>query len=76
MDAPEKVPGSIKFPSHGKEIPEPYGVVLIMAPWNYPYMLTLSPVAGALAAGNCVLIKPSNRSPHTTDVIKRFVMRF
>lgn len=63
--------GLSSFPSHGKEIPEPYGVVLVMAPWNYPYMLTLSPVAGALAAGNCVLIKPSNRSPHTTDVIKK-----
>lgn len=62
--------GLSSWPSYGKEIPEPYGVTLVMAPWNYPYMLTLVPVVGALSAGNCVLIKPSNRSPHTTDVIK------
>ncbi|MCB9498280.1 MAG: aldehyde dehydrogenase family protein [Bacillales bacterium] len=62
--------GLSSWPSYGKEIPEPYGLVLVMAPWNYPYMLTLAPVVGALAAGNCVLIKPSNRSPHTSDVIK------
>lgn len=62
--------GLSSWPSYGKEIPEPYGVTLVMAPWNYPYMLTLVPVVGALAAGNCVLIKPSNRSPKTTDMIK------
>lgn len=62
--------GLSSWPSYGKEIPEPYGLVLVMAPWNYPYMLTLAPVVGALAAGNCVLIKPSNRSPHTSDMIK------
>lgn len=38
---------------------DPYGVVLIMGAWNYPIQLTLAPVAGAIAAGNCVIIKPS-----------------
>ena len=42
---------------------EPYGVVLIMSPWNYPLQLALAPLAGALAAGNCAVVKPSNYSP-------------
>lgn len=65
-----KSAGFASFPSYAKEYAEPYGLVLVMAPWNYPYMLTLAPVVGALSAGNAVLIKPSNRSPHTSDVIK------
>jgi aldehyde dehydrogenase (NAD+) len=48
---------------------EPYGVVLVMSPWNYPFMLTLDPVIGAIAAGNCVVVKPSNYSPHTSKII-------
>ncbi|XP_060522148.1 aldehyde dehydrogenase, dimeric NADP-preferring-like [Cylas formicarius] len=42
---------------------EPYGVVLVLGAWNYPFMLTLSPVIGAIAAGNCVIIKPSDLTP-------------
>ena len=48
---------------------EPYGTVLIMSPWNYPINLTLAPLAGAIAAGNCAVIKPSNYSPETSKVI-------
>jgi aldehyde dehydrogenase (NAD+) len=48
---------------------EPYGVVLIMSPWNYPFMLTIAPLIGAIAAGNCVVVKPSNYSPNTSEVI-------
>ena len=48
---------------------EPYGTVLIMSPWNYPVNLTLSPLAGAIAAGNCAVIKPSNYTPETSKVI-------
>lgn len=68
---PKKVKaGLASFPSKARIHYEPYGVVLIMAPWNYPYQLTLSPLVGAIAAGNCAIVKPSNRSPHTADILK------
>lgn len=47
-------------------VPEPYGVALIISPWNYPVQLSLNPLAGAIAAGNCAVLKPSNQSPATT----------
>ncbi|MCI1209164.1 MAG: aldehyde dehydrogenase [Treponema sp.] len=62
-----------QFPSKGIVIPEPYGVVLIMAPWNYPYLLTMDPLIGALAAGNCCILKPSNYSIHVSQVIKKII---
>ena len=46
-------------------VPEPYGVVLVMAPWNYPFLLTMEPLIGALAAGNCCVLKPSEDAPRT-----------
>ena len=49
--------------------PEPYGVALIMAPWNYPFQLTLEPLCGALAAGNCAVVKPSAYAPATSAAI-------
>ena len=49
----------------------PYGVTLIMAPWNYPFLLTLEPLAGALAAGNTVVIKPSAYAPASSAVLKQ-----
>ncbi len=49
--------------------PEPYGVVLIMSPWNYPFMLTMEPLIGAIAAGNCCILKPSAYSPNVSKVI-------
>ena len=58
------------FLSSSKILYEPYGVVLIMAPWNYPFLLSLDPVIGAVAAGNCVIVKPSAYSPATSDIIK------
>ncbi|NLJ99183.1 MAG: aldehyde dehydrogenase family protein, partial [Tissierellia bacterium] len=45
--------------------PEPKGVVLIISPWNYPFQLAISPLIGAMAAGNCILLKPSNQSKET-----------
>lgn len=56
---------------HGKSftVPEPYGVVLVMAPWNYPFLLTMEPLIGALAAGNCCVLKPSEDAPRTSAVI-------
>ncbi len=50
-------------------IREPYGVVLVMSPWNYPFMLTMEPVIGAIAAGNTCVIKPSAYAPATSQII-------
>lgn len=52
---------------------EPYGVALIMSPWNYPFMLTLDPLIGAIAAGNCVVLKPSAYAPHVSDLLKKMM---
>lgn len=49
--------------------PSPYGVVLIMSPWNYPFLLTMAPLVNAIAAGNTAVLKPSAYSPHTAEVI-------
>jgi aldehyde dehydrogenase (NAD+) len=62
-----------QFPSRSFRHPEPYGVVLIMAPWNYPFMLALEPVVGAIAAGNCVVVKPSAYSPATSAVMAKLI---
>ena len=52
---------------------DPYGVVLIMSPWNYPFLLTLEPLIGAIAAGNCCIVKPSAYSPTTSALIQRLL---
>ena len=57
------------FHSKSMIVEEPYGVVLVMSPWNYPVLLTLEPLVGAIAAGNCVVVKPSAYSPATTAVM-------
>jgi len=49
---------------------EPYGIALIMSPWNYPFTLTMEPLIGAIAAGNCAIVKPSKDSPNTSKVIE------
>ncbi len=67
----KKVPTSaVNFLSTSSVTPEPYGVCLIISPWNYPFQLALSPLIGAITAGNCVLLKPSEHSPNTTEVLK------
>ena len=53
--------------------PSPYGVTLIMSPWNYPFMLTIDPLADAIAAGNTAVLKPSAYSPNTSEVIKKII---
>jgi len=69
---PKHVMSSIKnFPSYGCVYPEPYGVALNISPWNYPFMLTVSPLISAVAAGNCVIIKPSELAPSTASLISR-----
>lgn len=68
--APKRVLTPItQFPSKSFIYPEPYGIVLIMSPWNYPFQLTIAPLVGAICAGNCAVVKPSAYSPHTTKVM-------
>lgn len=62
-----------QFPAKSYVKSEPYGVVLIMSPWNYPFMLCMEPLIGALAAGNCCVLKPSNYSPNVSKVIKAMI---
>ena len=59
----------IAWPGRSSVYPEPYGVVLIMGPWNYPFQLLFSPMVGAMAAGNCVCLKPSELAPTTSALI-------
>ncbi|MCL2246286.1 MAG: aldehyde dehydrogenase [Lentimicrobiaceae bacterium] len=69
---PKRVPSNLKnFPASGRIYPEPYGVALIMSPWNYPFNLTLTPVIAAVAAGNCAIVKPSAYSPATSSLVAR-----
>ena len=56
--------------------PEPYGVVLIIGSWNYPLNISLSPLAGAISAGNCAVIKPSEISPHSAEAIEKLLPRY
>lgn len=62
-----------QFPSASRIYKEPYGIVLIMAPWNYPLQLSLAPLAGAIAAGNCMILKPSEYAPCSSKVIGKVI---
>jgi len=71
---PKKVRSGIALlPSGSKIIYEPYGIVLIIAPWNYPFQLLLDPLVGALSAGNCAILKSSRRAPETSKIIKKII---
>jgi aldehyde dehydrogenase (NAD+) len=71
---PRKVSTSIDvFPASAWVQPEPLGVALIIGPWNYPFQLLLSPLVGAIAAGNCAILKPSEHAPHTAGVVADLV---
>ena len=59
------------LPGRARIAADPLGVALIMAPWNYPLMLALSPLIGAIAAGNCAVVKPSEIAPHTSAAIAK-----
>jgi aldehyde dehydrogenase (NAD+) len=63
----------LNLPSSSKIYSEPLGIVLIIAPWNYPLQLALIPLVGAIAAGNCVVLKPSELSPATATVIEKII---
>ncbi|WP_417340871.1 aldehyde dehydrogenase family protein, partial [Evtepia gabavorous] len=62
-----------QFKSKSYELAEPYGVVLVMSPWNYPYLLSLDPLFGAVAAGNCVVLKPSAYAPNTSRAMAELI---
>ena len=71
---PKKVlPSMLNFPSSAKIYSEPYGTVLIIAPWNYPFQLAISPLIGAIAAGNTIVLKPSELTPHTSTIVKEII---
>ena len=73
----EKVPTPlVAMPAKSQLIPEPLGVVCVIAPWNYPVQLLLVPAAGAIAAGNAVVMKPSEVSPNTSDVLARLCAKY
>lgn len=64
------------FPGSSYILSEPLGVVLIMGPWNYPLQLILTPLVGALAAGNCAVLKPSELTPDTSWLIRRLIAEY
>lgn len=65
--------GFIHTGSSGSILYEPYGVALIVSPWNYPFQLTLAPLIGAMAAGNCIIVKPSELTPSVSSVLGRIL---
>lgn len=74
---PEKVKTSIiTFPSSAEIVAEPLGVVLIISAWNYPILLSLDPVIGAIAAGNAVVLKPSEVSPATSSLMAKYMGQY
>ena len=62
-----------QFAAKSLVMPEPYGVALIISPWNYPLLLSIAPLIGAIAAGNCAVLKPSNYTPATSAVLAEFI---
>jgi aldehyde dehydrogenase (NAD+) len=73
---PKKVlPSILNFPSTDYIYKEPYGKVLIIAPWNYPFQLALCPLISAVAAGNQVVLKPSELTPKTSEIIAKIILK-
>jgi aldehyde dehydrogenase (NAD+) len=74
LSKPRRVKTPLMFMGSSSYIvPEPYGTVLVIGTWNYPVQLTLIPVVGAIAAGNCVVIKPSEVSPNVSSIIAKII---
>lgn len=63
------LPSILNFPSSDFLYPEPYGKVLVISPWNYPYQLAMMPLIAAVAAGNQVVLKPSENAPNTAEIV-------
>ncbi|SEB66165.1 aldehyde dehydrogenase (NAD+) [Tenacibaculum sp. MAR_2009_124] len=71
---PKRVfPSILNFPSSAKIYNEPFGNTLIISPWNYPFQLAFAPLIGAIAAGNTVLLKPSELTPQTSNITKKII---
>ncbi len=70
-----KTPAS-HFPAKSEIIYEPYGMVLNIAPWNYPFQLCIAPIVGAIAAGNTIVLKPSEHAVQTCHVIKAMIAEY
>jgi aldehyde dehydrogenase (NAD+) len=66
----------VHFISHSYVVPQPYGQVLILSPWNFPFQLAFMPIIGALAAGNCVILKTSSQVPTIADVMHKILNHF
>jgi len=66
----------LHFIAHSFIVPQPYGQVLILSPWNFPFQLAFVPMVGALAAGNCVVVKMSRQVPATTAVMEKILGNF
>ncbi|EOY16341.1 Aldehyde dehydrogenase 3H1 isoform 1 [Theobroma cacao] len=74
---PEKAKTSLTtFPSSAEIVSEPLGVVLVISAWNYPFLLSLDPVVGAIAAGNAVVLKPSEIAPATASLLAKLVANY
>ncbi|MBV5260899.1 aldehyde dehydrogenase family protein [Synechococcus moorigangaii CMS01] len=63
----------MQLPGKAYQLPEPLGVVLIIGPWNFPFSLSLQPLVGAIAAGNCAIVKPSEGAPATAKIIAKLI---
>lgn len=63
----------LNFPSSGRIYHDPRGVVLIISPWNYPFNLLITPLVGAIAGGNCIVLKPSEIAPATSGIIEKII---
>ncbi len=73
---PQRIlPSILNFPSTDYIYKEPYGKVLIIAPWNYPFQLALCPLISAVAAGNKVILKPSELTPKTAEIITEIIQK-
>ncbi|HMU45638.1 MAG TPA: aldehyde dehydrogenase [Chitinophagaceae bacterium] len=71
---PEKAGTNLlNFPSSSRIESEPLGVIFIVGPWNYPFMLLINPLVGAIAAGNCVVLKPSESAPATEAIMQKII---
>lgn len=70
-----RVPMALR-PARARVEPQPLGVVLVISPWNYPVQLLLAPLCGALAAGNCALLKPSELAPATSNILARLLPEY
>lgn len=66
----------VHFLSHSFVAPQPYGQVLVLSPWNFPFLLAFMPLVGAIGAGNCVILKVSRQAPNIVTVMEKILGNF